>query len=89
MYARRLTLSALALFAAATGVHAEDAVTPYEWEEQRSVGACDYLGSGFAKLPGTDTCARIGGKVSVETGFRNRSTSSGGQVQLDFETRSN
>ena len=51
--------------------------------------ACDYLGSGFAKLPGTDTCARIGGKVSVETGFRNRSTSSGGQVQLDFETRSN
>lgn len=88
MHCRHLALAAGAALSLATLARAEDAVTPYEWEQPRSVEACAHLGTGFAKLPGTDTCARISGKVSVETGFRNRSTANGGQVQLDFETRS-
>ncbi|MGV3550804.1 porin [Rhizobium sp.] len=86
---KRIMMAAFALVSLAPLAHAEDAVVPNEFEQRQTVGACDYLGAGFAPLPGTGTCARVGGKVSVETGFSNRSNRSGGQVQLDFETRSN
>lgn len=89
MTARQFAIAAAGLMILVGTARADDAVTPHEWEQPRSVEACSHLGTGFAKLPGTDTCARISGKVSVETGFRNRSTANGGQVQLDFETRSN
>jgi len=85
---RSWALGSLMALAAFAGVRAEDAVVPEEWESNHAVGACDHLGTGYAKLPGTGICARVSGKVSVEKGFYNRSTSSGGQVQLDFETRS-
>jgi hypothetical protein len=85
---RSLALGALMTLAAFAGARAEDAVVPYEWENNQAVGACDHLGSGFAKLPGTDICARVSGKVSYEKRFHGRSTSDGGRVQLDFETRS-
>lgn len=85
---RSLALASLMGLSIVTGARAEDAVVPYDWENNQAVGACDHLGSGYAKLPGTGVCARVSGKVSVEKGFYNRSTSSGGRVQLDFETRS-
>lgn len=85
---RSLALGSLMALAAFAGTRAEDAVVPDEWEDNQAVGACDHLGSGYAKLPGTDICARVSGKVSYEKRFYNRSTSDGGQVQLDFETRS-
>jgi hypothetical protein len=88
MNVKRLTLGWLLALAVVAGARAEDAVVPYEWENNQAVGACDHLGSGFAKLPGTDICARVSGKVSYEKHFQNRSTASGGKVQLDFETRS-
>ena len=68
--------------------HAEDAVTPYEWEEQEHVGACDHLGSGYMKLPGTNTCARVSGQIRYERRFLGSSNRSDGQVIMDFETRS-
>lgn len=89
MHNKALALCALMVLANGAAVRAEDAVVPYEWENNQAVGACDHLGTGYFKLPGTNTCARVSGKVSVEQGFYNRSTSTGGQVQLDFETRSN
>jgi len=85
---RPLALASLMALSMIAGARAEDAVVPYEWENNQAVGACDHLGSGYAKLPGTDVCARVSGKVSVEKRFYNGSTSTGGQVQLDFETRS-
>lgn len=86
---RLIVMAAFAALSLVPTAHAEDAIVPDEFEQQQSVGACDYLGAGFALLPGTGTCARVSGKVSVEKGFSNRSNRSGGQVQLDFETRSN
>jgi hypothetical protein len=85
---RFLALGSLLALAATAGARAEDAVVPYEWESNQAVGACDHLGSGYAKLPGTDICARVSGKVSYEKRFQNRATADGGRVQLDFETRS-
>lgn len=42
-----------------------------EWEQQQAVGACDAYGAGFAKLPGTDTCAVVSGEVRYEKRFSN------------------
>lgn len=83
-----MVLGAAAVLVLASAARAEDAVVPDEWEEQRAVGACDHLGAGFAKLPGTNTCARIGGQLRFEKRFSKRSSGSGSQIQLDFETRS-
>jgi hypothetical protein len=68
--------------------HAEDAVVPNEFEQQQAVDACDAYGTGFAKLPGTDTCVRVSGHVRVEKRYSNRSDGFGSQTTLDFETHS-
>ena len=83
-----LAVGLAASFVAASLVHAEDAVVPDEFEKQQAVGACDAYGPGFAKLPGTNTCMRVSGHVRFEKRYSNRSSSSGGQTTLDFETRS-
>jgi hypothetical protein len=54
-----------------------------------NVEACDAYGTGFAKLPGTNTCARVSGQVRFEEGFSSSShATSRGRTTLDFETRS-
>lgn len=88
MYFRQLALGTLMGLVAGVAAQAEDAIVADEFEQQQTINACDAYGAGFAKLPGTDICARVSGKVSVEKRFYNRSSSGGGQVQLDFETRS-
>ncbi|MBY0382574.1 MAG: porin [Xanthobacteraceae bacterium] len=35
-----------------------------------STSSCSEFGAGFARLPGSDTCIRIGGSVSVGAGGR-------------------
>lgn len=36
----------------------------------RSTSSCAEFGAGFMRLPGSDTCVRIGGSVSVDGGGR-------------------
>lgn len=84
-----LALAASAALLLAGTARAEDAVVPDEFEQQQSVGACDAYGTGFAKLPGTDTCARVSGYLRYEKSYSNRGgTRNGGGAVLDFETRS-
>jgi hypothetical protein len=84
---RYLALGLAVLLAAAPLARAEDAVVPDEFEQLQAVGACDVYGTGFAKLPGTNTCVRVSGHVRIEKGTSNRSSGLGGQTTLDFETR--
>jgi len=88
MIRRYLAPGLAAFFALAPLAHAEDAVAPDEFEQQQAVGACDAHGAGFARLPGTDICARVSGHVRVEKHYSNRSNGFGGRTTLDFETRS-
>ena len=88
MRKRYLALALLAPLAAGALAQAEDAVVPNEFEPQRAADACDAYGAGFAKLPGTDTCARVSGHIRFEKHYSNRSSGFGGQTTLDFETRS-
>jgi hypothetical protein len=83
-----LALAAIAL--SATTSIAEDAVVADEWEQQQAVGACDHLGTGFMKLPGTNTCARVSGQMRYEKHFSSRRGGDGtaGRMILHFETRS-
>lgn len=88
MIRRYLASGLAAFFAMAPIAHAEDAVVPDEFEQQQAVGACDTHGAGFARLPGTDICARVSGHVRFEKRYSNRSSGFGSQTTLDFETRS-
>ena len=87
MHIRRFALGVVAAFISTSAAHAVDAVVPDEFEQQPSVSACDAYGTGFAKLPGTNTCVKVSGKVSYEKRFSG-SDQSGGRVQMNFETRS-
>jgi hypothetical protein len=87
MYFRQFTLGAAAALAVISAAHAEDAIVPNEFEQQQAVGACDAYGTGFAKLPGTDTCVKVSGQVRYDKYFSG-SNRGGGQVIMDFETRS-
>ena len=84
-------------FAASTTVmtlaHATDAVVPDQSQslEPQGVNACASYGTGFALIPGTQTCIRVGGQVrfdqSLSSGGRSGQRSRGGTT-LGFETRS-
>jgi len=87
MHIRQCALGVAAAFAFMSAAHAEDAIVANEFEQQQAVSACDAYGTGFMKLPGTDTCVKVSGKVSYEKRFSG-SNRSGGQVQMNFETRS-
>jgi opacity protein-like surface antigen len=87
MYFRQFALGFVAALAVMTAAHAEDAVVPNEFEQQQAVSACDAFGTGFAKLPGTNTCAKVSGQVRYEKHFSD-SDSSGGRTTLNFESRS-
>jgi hypothetical protein len=87
MYFRQFSLGTAAVFAVISVAHAEDAVVPNEFETQSAVGACDAFGTGFAKLPGTNTCIKVGGQVRYEKHFSGSKDSSG-RTTLTFETRS-
>jgi hypothetical protein len=81
-------MAGMALLLASAAAQAEDAVVPDEFElQQQSVGACDAYGKGFARLPGTNTCARVSGHVRVEKKISRGGGRIGGQTVLDFETR--
>jgi hypothetical protein len=87
MHFRQFALGLAAALMVASTVHAEDAVVPDEFDLQQAMGACDAYGTGFAMLPGTNTCIKVGGQVRYEKHFSG--SNSGGRVQMDFETRSN
>ena len=91
MHVGFLALATSAALLLASAAQAGDAVVPDEFEQQQqSVGACDAYGTGFAKLPGTSTCARISGYLRYEKSYSNRGGGgTGGGAVLDFETRSN
>ena len=83
-------VAAMAAISVAPFAQAEDAIVPNEFEQQQAVGACDHHGTGFFQLPGTGTCARVGGRVRYDKSYSNRGGSySGGRTELEFETRSN
>ena len=88
MQFRYLALGAVTLLALASRAHAEDAIVPDEFEQQERVRACDAHGAGFAKLPGTNTCVKVSGQMRYEKRFLSLPGRSGGQMTLDFETRS-
>lgn len=74
--------------AAVSAAEAGDAVVADEFERQRVVSDCDAYGAGFARLPGTSTCVRVSGQVRFEKRYSKSSNGGGGQVRMDFETRS-
>lgn len=88
MHVGLFALIASSFLLLASAARAEDAVVADEFEQQQAVGACDAYGTGFTKLPGTNTCVRVSGHVRYEKRFSNRGSSTGGQTTLDFETRS-
>jgi hypothetical protein len=87
----RVFLGGLAALVIATSAWAVDAVVD---DQPRlpgpdDVSACDAYGTGFAKLPGTNTCVRVSGQMRFEEGFSTSShATSRGRTTLDFETRS-
>ena len=87
MHSRQFALGLVAALAVISTAHAEDAVVPDEFDLQQTVGACDAYGTGFAKLPGTNTCVKVSGQVRYDQYFSG-SNRSGGRTTLDFETRS-
>ncbi|CAN7511773.1 porin [Rhizobium sp. LjRoot254] len=87
MYFRKFVLGAATAFAVISTAHAEDAIVPNEFEQQQALGACDAYGTGFVRLPGTNTCAKVSGQVRYEKYFSG-SDNSGGRTTLNFETRS-
>ena len=88
MQLRRFALSFAAAGLLVSFAHAEDAVVPNEWEQQEAVGACDVYGAGYARIPGTNTCARVSGAVRYDKHFGDDPTRSRSGTYLDFETRS-
>jgi hypothetical protein len=71
-------LAAVVLFAVSgSAAHAGD--LPKGAAPDLSQALCSMYGSGFAAIPGTDTCLRIGGRVRVD----------GGRVGGDFDTSAN
>ena len=63
---KRLILLAAICLSAGTAV-AKDLPRRQDDEAPRkSEAACAYLGEGYTKLPGSDTCVKIGGSVRAE-----------------------
>jgi hypothetical protein len=61
-----LVLLASAAFIAASASHAKDAIVAAEPEPHDHVSVCDAYGKGYFKIPGSETCLKIGGKVRTE-----------------------
>ena len=74
--------------AVTSSAHAGDAVLPDEFDQPSAVSPCGAYGAGFAQLPGTKTCVKVSGQVRFEKRYSNRGSSTNGQTQLEFETRS-
>ena len=86
---RQCVMGAALLLLAVPAARAEDAVVPNEFEQQQAVDACDAYGSGYFKLPGTATCAKVSGELRYEKHFSSGGKDrTGGGGHLDFETRS-
>lgn len=88
MLIRQIILGGAAALALAASANAEDAVVADEFDQQEAVGACDAYGTGFVKLPGTNTCARVSGAVRYEKQFGDSPSRSRSGTIVDFETRS-
>jgi len=73
-----------------SGAHATDAVVPDPSQSMDTdhANACDAYGTGFAVLPGTETCVKVSGQVRFEKRFSNTSRTNIGSTTLQFETRS-
>lgn len=89
MNLRQIALGFAAALAFISGAHAEDAVVPNEFEQQQAVSACDAYGTGFAKMPGTNTCVRVSGALRYEKQFGDSQSRTHSGTYLGFETRSN
>ncbi|WP_068315870.1 porin [Polycladidibacter hongkongensis] len=59
-------LIAMAAAAAAAATSAQAADLPAAAEPVDYVQACDAFGAGFFKLPGKDTCIKVGGRIRVD-----------------------
>ena len=80
--AAAMSAASLAVAVLASGVFAQtlsDPNSPPKWSPPKSpakspaaarVKSCSAYGAGFVNVPGTDTCVKIGGWVSVEGGTR-------------------
>jgi hypothetical protein len=62
----RVVLLASAAFLAASACHATDAIVAAEPEPPDHVGVCDAYGKGYFNIPGSETCLKIGGKVTTQ-----------------------
>ena len=70
-------LPAFGLIACATPVFAGETIQPRVPAARANSNECAVHGPGFAKIPGSDTCVKIGGHVRVEYGVGNRGLSWG------------
>jgi hypothetical protein len=82
----RITVLTLALLASCTGAGAVE-------KSAARAGSCAAQGPGFTRLPGTETCLRVGGRVRSEVstqGTRAHGSDSvafGAQGRLDLDAR--
>ena len=68
MNLKSLLLGSAAVFVAATGAKAADAIV-VEPEPVEYVRICDAYGAGWFYIPGTETCIKFDGDVRVQYGF--------------------
>ncbi|MGY2046913.1 porin [Methylobacterium sp. JK268] len=86
---RRAWIAAFVAWPLATAAHALDLDLP------RVAAPCPEQGPRFSKVPGTETCLRIGGRVTAEAGTARRAhpgdpgaaaVAAGARVDLDART---
>ena len=68
---KKLLLTTVAAFAAASTAKAADAIVAAEPEPLQYVRICDSYGPGYFYIPGSETCLKIGGKVRTEGEWNN------------------
>jgi hypothetical protein len=66
--ARLLPFVFAALIAGACSASAEDAIKDGEHLGDRRAEPCAAFGPGYVRLPGSETCIRIGGDVRLDVG---------------------
>lgn len=89
MDVRAVLLAMAAASALATGARATDAVVadPNQASDPQGVNPCTAYGAGFFQLPGTNTCARLGGQLRYDINVNSNSGhSSHGRSTLNLET---
>lgn len=65
MVIKRTIACCIALMLLGAGAEAKERPRP-KLEPSREATGCEYLGEGYTKAPGSDTCVKVSGSVRAE-----------------------